>query len=118
MEQLAACTGRHRVMSAHITFEMPGSSVLTTDPSFLERPVRLRMASYCLAIDDYGTGRSNLQLLAWIPFSEMEIDRSFVDGTSKKRALGPVLSSCLGFARSLDRISVAVGARPRRGDPR
>jgi EAL domain-containing protein (putative c-di-GMP-specific phosphodiesterase class I)/CheY-like chemotaxis protein len=109
MQQIAACTGRHRVMPDYITFEMPESSVLATDPGFLERLVRLRMAGYGLAIDDYGTGRSNLQLLARIPFSELKIDRSFVDGASKKLALGTVLSSCLGLARSLDRMSVAVG---------
>ncbi|MDB5933607.1 MAG: oxygen sensor protein [Massilia sp.] len=109
MQQIGACVGRHRVMPDYITFEMPESSVLTTDPSFLERLVRLRMAGYGLAIDDYGTGRSNLQLLARIPFSELKIDRSFVDGASKKRALGTVLRSCLGLARSLDRMSVAVG---------
>jgi EAL domain-containing protein (putative c-di-GMP-specific phosphodiesterase class I)/CheY-like chemotaxis protein len=109
MQQIAACVGRHRVMPDYITFEMPESSVLTNDPSFVERLVRLRMAGYGLAIDDYGTGRSNLQLLARIPFSELKIDRSFVDGASKRRALGTVLSSCLGLARSLDRMSVAVG---------
>ena len=109
MQQIAACVGRHRVLPDYITFEMPESSVLTTDPNFVERLVRLRMAGYGLAIDDYGTGRSNLQLLARIPFSELKIDRSFVDGASKKRALGTVLSSCLGLARSLDRMSVAVG---------
>jgi EAL domain-containing protein (putative c-di-GMP-specific phosphodiesterase class I) len=109
MQQIASCVGRHRVMPDYITFEMPESSVLTNDPSFLERLVRLRMAGYGLAIDDYGTGRSNLQLLARIPFSELKIDRSFVDGASKKRALGTVLGSCLGLARSLDRKSVAVG---------
>jgi EAL domain-containing protein (putative c-di-GMP-specific phosphodiesterase class I)/CheY-like chemotaxis protein len=109
IQQMSACMGRHRVMPDYITFEMPESSVLTSDPTFLERLLRLRMMGYGLAIDDYGTGRSNLQLLARIPFSELKIDRSFVDGASKKRALGTVLSSCLGLARSLDRMSVAVG---------
>lgn len=109
MQQIAACVARHRLLPDYITFEMPESSVLTNDPSFLERLVRLRMSGYGLAIDDYGTGRSNLQLLARIPFTELKIDRSFVDGASKKRALGTVLSSCLGLARSLDRASVAVG---------
>ena len=109
MQQIGACVARHRLLPDYITFEMPESSVLTTDPGFVERLVRLRMAGYGLAIDDYGTGRSNLQLLARIPFSELKIDRSFVDGASKKQALGTVLGSCLGLARSLDRMSVAVG---------
>lgn len=113
IQQIGACVGRHKVMPDYITFEMPESSVITHDPSFIERLVRLRMMGYGLAIDDYGTGRSNLQLLARIPFSELKIDRSFVDGASKKRALGTVLSSCLGLCRSLDRKSVAVGVETR-----
>lgn len=113
IEQISACVGRHRVLPMYLTFEMPESSVLTNDPSFLERLVRLRMIGYGLAIDDYGTGRSNLQLLARVPFTELKIDRSFVDGASRRRALGTVLSSCLGLARSLDRESCAVGVETR-----
>lgn len=109
MEQITACLERHRIMADYITFEMTESAVLTTDPHFLERLLRLRMQGFGLAIDDYGTGRSNLQLLARIPFSELKIDRSFVDGASKRQAIGTVLRSCLGLARNLDRRSVAVG---------
>jgi EAL domain-containing protein (putative c-di-GMP-specific phosphodiesterase class I)/CheY-like chemotaxis protein len=109
MEQIAACIARHRIMADYITFEMTESSVLSTEPHFLECLLRLRMAGFGLAIDDYGTGRSNLQLLARIPFSELKIDRSFVDGASKRSAIGTVLRSCLSLARSLDRKSVAVG---------
>ncbi|MES2148868.1 MAG: EAL domain-containing response regulator [Pseudomonadota bacterium] len=114
IDQIKACVGRHQVLPDYITFEMPESAVLTEDPSFLERLVRLRMLGFGLAVDDYGTGRSNFQLLARVPFSELKIDRSFVDGASRKRPLGTVLSSCLGLARSLDRTSVAVGVETRR----
>lgn len=109
MEQIAACLQRHQLMADYITFEMTESAVLSTEPRFLERLLRLRMQGFGLAIDDYGTGRSNLQLLARIPFSELKIDRSFVDGAAKRAAIGVVLRSCLGLARSLDRKSVAVG---------
>jgi EAL domain-containing protein (putative c-di-GMP-specific phosphodiesterase class I)/CheY-like chemotaxis protein len=113
IRQISACLGRHAVLPDYITFEMPESSVLNTDPNFIERLVRLRMMGFGLAIDDYGTGRSNLQLLARIPFTELKIDRSFVDGASKRRPLGTVLRSCLGLAHSLDRMSVAVGVETR-----
>ncbi|TFW27026.1 EAL domain-containing response regulator [Duganella callida] len=109
MEQIGACLERHQIMADYITFEMTESAVLSTDPHFLERLLRLRMKGFGLAIDDYGTGRSNLQLLARIPFSELKIDRSFVDGAFKRPAIGVVLRSFLGLARSLDRRSVAVG---------
>ena len=113
LRQITACLGRHAVLADYITFEMPESSVLNEDPNFIERLVRLRMMGFGLAIDDYGTGRSNLQLLARIPFTELKIDRSFVDGASKRRPLGTVLRSCLGLAHSLDRMSVAVGVETR-----
>ncbi|MBQ5946774.1 EAL domain-containing protein [Massilia sp. ST3] len=113
MRQITGCLGRHKLMPDYVTFEMSESSALDTDPHFIERLVRLRMMGFGLAIDDYGTGRSNLQLLARIPFSELKIDRSFVDGASKRRPLGTVLRSCLGLAHSLDRMSVAVGVETR-----
>jgi EAL domain-containing protein (putative c-di-GMP-specific phosphodiesterase class I)/DNA-binding NarL/FixJ family response regulator len=113
LRQVTSCMGRHGVLPEYLTFEMTESSILNFDADFIERLVRLRMMGFGLAIDDYGTGRSNLQLLARIPFSELKIDRSFVDGASKKRPLGTVLKSCLGLAHSLDRMSVAVGVETR-----
>jgi EAL domain-containing protein (putative c-di-GMP-specific phosphodiesterase class I)/CheY-like chemotaxis protein len=111
--QIQACLERHHILADYITFEISERSVLKADPHFLERLLRLRMMGFGLAVDDYGTGRSNLQLLAAIPFSELKIDRSFVDGASRKRALSTVLKSYLGLARSLDRRSTAVGVETR-----
>jgi EAL domain-containing protein (putative c-di-GMP-specific phosphodiesterase class I) len=113
IRQVQSTMQRHGVLPDYLTFEMTESSILDFDADFIERLVRLRMMGFGLAIDDYGTGRSNLQLLARIPFSELKIDRSFVDGASKKRPLGTVLKSCLGLAHSLDRMSVAVGVETR-----
>lgn len=113
VRQIVASLERHKVSPGYITFEIPESSVLNTNPDFIERLIRLRMMGFGLAIDDYGTGRSNLQLLARIPFTELKIDRSFVDGASKRRPLGTVLRSCLNLAHSLDRMSVAVGVETR-----
>jgi EAL domain-containing protein (putative c-di-GMP-specific phosphodiesterase class I)/FixJ family two-component response regulator len=109
MTQMNACLAQHRILADYLTFELPESAVLSTDLLFLERLLRLRMQGFGLAIDDYGTGCTNLQSLARIPFSELKIDRGFVDGASKSPALATVLRTCLGLARSLDRRSVAVG---------
>jgi EAL domain-containing protein (putative c-di-GMP-specific phosphodiesterase class I)/ActR/RegA family two-component response regulator len=113
IRQVQSTMKRHGVLPDYLTFEMTESSILNFDADFIERLVRLRMMGFGLAIDDYGTGHSNLQLLARIPFSELKIDRSFVDGASKKRPLGTVLKSCMGLAHSLDRMSCAVGVETR-----
>lgn len=109
----SAVMARHGVPPASLTFEMTESSILDFDVDFIERLLRLRMLGFGLAVDDYGTARSNLQLLARIPFSELKIDRAFVAGASKSRPLGTVLKSFLGLAHSLDRMSVAVGVETR-----
>jgi EAL domain-containing protein (putative c-di-GMP-specific phosphodiesterase class I)/ActR/RegA family two-component response regulator len=113
VRQVTSTMQRHGVLPDYLTFEMTETAILSFDADFIERLVRLRMMGFGLAVDDYGTGRSNLQILARIPFSELKIDRSFVDGASKKRQLGTVLKSCLGLAHSLDRMSVAVGVETR-----
>jgi len=111
--QITACLERHRILADYITFEISEAAVLNTNPHFLERLLRLRMMGFGLAIDDYGTWRSNLQMLAAIPFSELKIDPGFVHGASRKRAIGTVLQSCLGLARSLSRSACAVGVETR-----
>lgn len=113
LRQIASTMSRHGVLPDYLTFEITESSILSFDVDFIERLVRLRMLGFGLAIDDYGTARSNLQLLARIPFTELKIDRSFVDGASKKRPLGTVLKSFLSLAHSLDRMSCAVGVETR-----
>lgn len=113
VRQMSACLERHKVLPDYVTFEMSETAVLSTNPTFIERLIRLRMMGFGLAIDDYGTAHSNLQLLARIPFTELKIDRTFVDGASRRRPLGTVLRSFLSLAHSLDRMSVAVGVETR-----
>lgn len=108
-EQIAERVAKYGIDPKYITFEFTESLAVTSDPHFLENLARLRMKGFGLSIDDYGTGDSNIQQLALIPFSELKIDRSFVVGASQKQALGVVLSSSLELAKKLNRQSVAVG---------
>ncbi len=108
-DRIAESAQRHGIEAEYVILEITESAVLADDPQFWETLARLRMKGFGLSVDDYGTGNSNIQMLARIPFSELKIDRSFVAGASENQALSIVLNSCLSLSRSLNRFSVAVG---------
>ncbi len=62
--------------------------VLLKDSDVVTTALRsLREMGVRLAMDDFGTGYSSLSQLAKLPFDTIKIDRSLVDGSSKKRAI-------------------------------
>lgn len=96
-----------------VIFEITESGAVTEGPHFLENLARLRMHGFGLSVDDYGTGKTSLQQLMRIPFSELKIDRSFVTGAESNHAIELVLSSSIAVCHRLDRRSVAVGVETR-----
>ncbi|MFI3119638.1 MAG: EAL domain-containing protein, partial [Methylococcaceae bacterium] len=64
-------------------------------------------------IDDFGTGYSSLEQLQRIPFSELKLDRSFVQGASEKPATRAILASTLSMAMKLKLSTVAEGVETR-----
>src|ERR1035437_6305209 len=66
-----------------------------------------------LSIDDFGTGQSGLSQLQRLPFSELKIDRRFVDGCSTSSTKRSVVEASLTLARNLKMTSVAKGVQQR-----
>jgi EAL domain-containing protein (putative c-di-GMP-specific phosphodiesterase class I) len=62
-----------------------------------------------LALDDFGTGYSSLAQLQALPFSELKVDRSFVDAMMKSRESRKIVASIIGLGHSLGLITVAEG---------
>ncbi|APO94528.1 EAL domain-containing response regulator [Xanthomonas vesicatoria] len=94
----------------------PGDLVLELTESAIVEPAnalsmlaRLRLHGFGLSIDDYGTGFSSLQRLASIPFTELKLDRSFVQAAHRSRSQRTVLESTLELAHRLELTAVAEG---------
>ncbi|MFC0152922.1 EAL domain-containing protein [Xanthomonas dyei] len=94
----------------------PGDLVLELTESAIVEPAnalsmlaRLRLRGFGLSIDDYGTGFSSLQRLASIPFTELKLDRSFVQAAHRSRSQRTVLESTLELAHRLNLTAVAEG---------
>jgi EAL domain-containing protein (putative c-di-GMP-specific phosphodiesterase class I) len=108
-EQIIAYLSEQELPASCFIFEVTEASTVTDGPHFLENLTRLRMHGFGVSVDDYGVGKSSLQQLLRIPFSELKIDRSLVSGAAQNQTLELVLSSSLAICNQLDRKSVAVG---------
>ncbi|HEX3098460.1 MAG TPA: EAL domain-containing response regulator [Usitatibacter sp.] len=75
----------------------------------LENLSRLRMKGFGLSIDDYGTGYASMQQLARVPFTELKIDRSFVQSAVGGGSGRAMLESSLEIAAKLRISAVAEG---------
>jgi EAL domain-containing protein (putative c-di-GMP-specific phosphodiesterase class I)/CheY-like chemotaxis protein len=93
----------------HVIFEVTESAAAGDLGKALENLSRLRMKGFGLSIDDYGTGYSSMERLARVPFTELKIDKSFVQNADADPSNRAMLESCLEMAQKLRIDAVAEG---------
>jgi len=69
----------------------------------------LRKLGVRLAVDDFGTGHSNLAILTQFRFDTFKIDRQFIEDTPHDAQATAIVDMMLGMARSLDMQIVGEG---------
>lgn len=92
-----------------ITLEVTESAFVQDIGRSLEVLTRLRMHGFGLSIDDFGTGYSSMQQLALLPFTELKLDRSFVERCHTDPAHLAIIESSIELARKLGLNTVAEG---------
>lgn len=70
---------------------------------------RLRIKGCHLSLDDFGTGYSSLLTLLRLPFSELKLDRSFVQNCDHDPYALKIVKAMLSLARSFGMRTVAEG---------
>ena len=71
--------------------------------------IELKEMGCRLALDDFGTGYSSLRHLQALPFSQLKIDRSFIETMTGKRESRKIVAAVVGLGHSLGMITVAEG---------
>ena len=97
------------VDSGSITLELTETGVMREAAQAMDVLTRLRLKGFKLAIDDYGTGYSSLVQLQQMPFSEIKIDRSFVNRMNHNQGCKTIVESLICLASKLGLRSVAEG---------
>ena len=92
-----------------LMLEITESNLIDQPAKALETLARLKMKGFMLSIDDFGTGYSSMKQLNRIPFSELKIDRSFVDGASEDKTRRAIIDANIGLAHTLGMRVVAEG---------
>lgn len=107
VDALEALVGRTGVEPAALTWEVTETAAMGS--ASLAHLAQLGLRGFGLSMDDCGIGYSSLQTLAQSPFTELKIDRAFVDGASERPNRRAVVESFLVLARGLHIKSVAEG---------
>ncbi len=94
---------------ADITFEVTETGVTKDIAIALDVLTRLRLKGFSLSIDDFGIGYSSFEQLGRIPFTEMKLDRSFVQRSTHDAAARAIMESSMAMAGKLMLRTVAEG---------
>ncbi len=91
------------------TFEITESQILHNKAAALEVVTRLRLLGFSISIDDFGTGYSNLENLREFPFSELKIDRSFIQNADTDPFAKTCVETSVSLGKNLGLKIVAEG---------
>ena len=92
-----------------ITLEITESDAMEDLAHVIENTARIRMLGFNLAIDDFGVAYSSLSQLSYIPFSELKVDRAFVQDIHRDPRKQAIVRGCAALGRFLDLDVVAEG---------
>ncbi|QDQ25847.1 EAL domain-containing response regulator [Chitinimonas arctica] len=96
-----------------VVLEVTESKLMKDQRASLEILTRLRLKRFRLSIDDFGTGHSSLAQLRDIPFDELKIDKSFVNGVHANETIRAIYLASVSLAKQLRMEVVAEGVESR-----
>ncbi len=101
------------ISPSSMTLEITETQVMDNVLDCMEVMMRMRMKRFGLSIDDFGTGNSSMAQLKTIPFTELKIDRAFVNNAAQNKSARAILEASVSLAKSLEMEIVAEGAETR-----
>lgn len=110
VESLLEVAGSFGAMGEAVTIELTETQEdSAASGGLFEALTELRMAGFGLAIDDFGIGYSSLARLRDIPFTELKVDRSFLEGLSEHPHRRAIVKSMIDLAHRLGMHTVSEG---------
>ena len=92
-----------------ILFEVPETQVISRITTLRERLQQLAKYGVSLSVDNCGRGNSSFAMFRYLPFSEIKIDPSFVQGCASNTGNLNICRSIIQLAHNFSRQAAAVG---------
>jgi len=92
-----------------LTFEITETDLVAYSPEMMLAIDGFRERGAQIAVDDFGTGFSNVHRLAMIHPEVVKLDMTLIRGIDSNEMLQAVVSACVHFARATDSELVAEG---------
>ncbi len=92
-----------------ITLEITETQLAADHDAAVDITSRLRLKRFNVSIDDFGIGVSGMRQLQQMPFTEMKIDRKFVDRCDADNSNRSIVQAAVGLASALGMQVVGEG---------
>jgi len=100
-DELHAMVTKLDIPASDVTFELLEDAMPTLAGQFHMGASRLRLKGFGLSQDDFGKGYSSMYSLISTPFTEVKIDRAFVNGAAANEVLAAALVASIQLGRQL-----------------
>lgn len=107
--RVANACDRHGLAAGRLLLELTETASTDDEVTALDVLTRFRIKGIPLSLDDFGTGHSTLVQLARQPFSELKIDRRFVQGAATSVDSQAIVRAMVGLAHGLKLTVTAEG---------
>lgn len=109
VERVERTLEQHQVAPSLIKLEITESCLMTDAEQVLAKMIALSALGIQFSIDDFGTGYSSLGYLKRFPFSQLKIDRSFVNDLHLDPDSGSLARSMISIGHDLGIKVIAEG---------
>lgn len=99
----------HNVNSKQVTLEITETSAICLSEEALYAVSKFRTQGFNLSVDDFGTGYSTFLQLNDLPFTELKVDKAFIDKMAENDKSYKIVKASFMLAEIMELKSVAEG---------
>ena len=105
---------RHGLMPGNLRLEVTETALVPCSEVAAQNLARLQKLGFGIAVDDFGSGYSNLSYLKILPLTTLKIDRSLASDASTNTVTQSIVRMLIALGREMGVDIVAEGLETRR----